>query len=246
MLDQVRPGAGVSATVSFDVDGLAGLECRQGGPWEGRLTTRSEHQFVWRGLERLLTVLERFRARATFYVPGVTIEQEPAVFRELVAAGHEIAHHGYRHLPTPSLDRQGECDELERGLQALADIGVRPGGYRSPGWELTPRTLELLGEMGFAWDSSLMDDDRPYRLAGGLVELPVHWSLDDVPYHLRHAHPDEILAVWTAEHDHAGGHLTYTLHPELTGRGHRVTLLERLLDHVGPTITHGEACAAVA
>ena len=236
----------MSVTVSLDVDGLAGLACRPGGPWEGRLTSRSEHGFVWRGLERLLAVLDRFGSRATLYVPGVTIEEDPGVFREALAAGHELAHHGYRHLPTPTLGRQGERDELERGLEALAAIGVRPGGYRSPGWELTPHTLELLGELGFGWDSSLMGDDRPYRLAGGLVELPVHWSLDDVPFFLRHAHADEVLAVWTAEHDHASGHLTYTLHPDVSGRGHRATLLERLLDHVGPTITHGEACAAVA
>ena len=230
----------MSATVSVDVDGLAGLACRPGGPWDGRLTSRSEHAYAWRGLERVLGVLERHGAQATFYVPGVTIEEDPGVFRELVAAGHELGHHGYRHLPTVSLDPAGEREELERGLEALAAVGVRPRGYRSPGWELTPVTLALLGDLGFGWDSSLMDDDRPYRLAGGLVELPVHWRLDDVPFHARHAHADEILAVWTAEFDASDGHLTYTIHPEVTGRGHYLTLLERLLDHVGPTVRHGD------
>jgi peptidoglycan-N-acetylglucosamine deacetylase len=234
----------VSVSVSVDVDGVAGLACRPGGPWERRLTSRSEHEFVWRGLERVLTVLERHRAPATFYVPGATVEQDPGIFRELLAAGHEIAHHGHHHLPTHTLDAAGERDELERGLTALAEaLDLRPAGYRSPGWELTPHTLELLTEHGFTWDSSLMGDDRPYRLPNGLLELPVHWSLDDVPYHARHAHPDEILSHWTAEHDHHHGHLTYTIHPELTGRGHHITLLDRLLDHTGPTITHGEAAA---
>jgi peptidoglycan/xylan/chitin deacetylase (PgdA/CDA1 family) len=232
----------VSVSVTVDVDGLAGLACRPGGPWERRLSSRSEHEFVWRGLQRVLDVLARYDARATFYVPGATVDEDPGVFRELLAAGHEIAHHGYAHLPTATLDAAGEREELERGIHALARIGVAPGGYRSPGWELTPVTLSLLPRLGFLWDSSLMGDERPYRL-GALVELPVHWRLDDVPYYTRLADPREVLAIWTAEHDHADGHITYTIHPELTGRGHRITLLEGLLDHTGPTITHGEACA---
>jgi peptidoglycan/xylan/chitin deacetylase (PgdA/CDA1 family) len=234
----------VTASITVDVDGVAGLACRPGGPWDGRLTSRSEHEFVWRGLERVVDVLDRHRTRATFYVPGATLLERSSVFAELVAAGHEIGHHGHDHLPTHALTPAAQRDELERGLDALATIGVTPGGYRSPGWEFTPVTLALLPELGFAWDSSLMADERPYRL-GELVELPVHWRLDDVPYWLGHRDPREVLAIWTAEHDHADGHLTYTVHPEHTGRGHRLTLLEGLLDHIGATITHGEAAAAV-
>jgi peptidoglycan/xylan/chitin deacetylase (PgdA/CDA1 family) len=229
----------MSVSVTIDVDGLAGLACRPGGPWDGRLTSRSEHEYVWRGLKRVVAVLESREARATFYVPGATLLEDPPRFADLVAAGHEIGHHGFAHLPTTSCD---EREELERGLEALATIGVAPRGYRSPGWELTPLTLSLLPELGFTWDSSLMADERPYRL-GDLIELPVHWRLDDVPYFVALRDPREVLAIWTAEHDAADAHLTYTIHPELTGRGHRIALLEGLLDHVGPTVTHGDACA---
>jgi peptidoglycan-N-acetylglucosamine deacetylase len=235
----------MSAAVTVDVDGLAGLACRPGGPWDGRLTARSEHEFVWRGLERILGVLARHDALATFYVPGTTALERPEVFRELVAAGHEIGHHGHAHLPTTTLDAAGEREELLRGLDALAAIGVTPQGYRSPGWELTPVTLGLLPELGFAWDSSLMADERPYRL-GDLVELPVHWGLNDVPYFVAQRNPREVLAIWTAEFDAAGGgHVTFTIHPEQTGRGRRLALLEGLLDYIGPTITHSDACAAL-
>jgi peptidoglycan/xylan/chitin deacetylase (PgdA/CDA1 family) len=229
----------VTASITIDVDGVAGLSGRPAGH-----TARSEYEFVWRGLERVLSALDRFDARATFYVPGQTVSERPQVFAELVAAGHEIGHHGHAHLPTSTLDPAGERDELERGLEALAAIGVTPAGYRSPGWELTPVTLSLLPELGFEWDSSLMGDERPYRI-GELVELPVHWRLDDVPYWLAYRDPREVLAIWKDEFDHADGeHLTYTIHPEHTGRGHRLTLLEGLLDHVGPTISHGHAAAA--
>jgi peptidoglycan-N-acetylglucosamine deacetylase len=234
----------MTVSVTVDVDGVAGLACRPGGPWENRLTSRSEHEFVWRGLERVLRVLERYGARATFYVPGVTAEEDPGVFREIVAAGHEIGHHGYRHLPTHTLDEAGEREELQRGIDALTLIGVTPRGYRSPGWELTSATLSLLPRLGFVWDSSLMGDERPYRI-GDLVELPVHWRLDDVPYFMRYADPRHVLRIWTAEHDCANGHLTYTVHPEVIGRGPWIRLLEGLLDHAGIVASHGDACAAV-
>jgi peptidoglycan/xylan/chitin deacetylase (PgdA/CDA1 family) len=234
----------MSASITVDVDGVAGLACRPGGPWEGRLSSRSEHEYVWRGLERVLEVLARYDARATFYVPGVTVAENPAALRDVLAAGHEIGHHGYAHMPTTALDSAGEREELERGLDALGEIGVTPAGYRSPGWELTPTTLALLPELGFTWDSSLMADDQPYRL-GELIELPVHWRLDDVPYFTAFRDPREVLAIWKDEHGAADGHLTYTIHPEFTGRGARITLLEGLLDHVGPTVTHSDACAAL-
>jgi peptidoglycan/xylan/chitin deacetylase (PgdA/CDA1 family) len=232
----------MSAAVTVDVDGLAGLACRPGGPWSGRLTARSEHEYVWDGLQRVVEVLDRYDARATFYVPGATIDENPAAVVDLLDRGHEVAHHGYDHVPTTGLDAAGERQELERGIEALARIGAQPTGYRSPGWELTPATLALLPDLGFRWDSSLMGGERPYRI-GSLIELPVHWRLDDVPYFTALRDPREVLAIWTAEHDHAEHDVTYTIHPEITGRGHRLVLLEGLLDHVGPTVTHAEMAA---
>jgi peptidoglycan/xylan/chitin deacetylase (PgdA/CDA1 family) len=245
--------AGVS--LSFDVDGEAGLASRPGGPWERRLSSRSDARFgVARGVERVLRILEAAGVRATFYVPGRTVEQDPAVFGEVLAAGHEIAHHGYAHLPTHTLDPAGEREEIERGLAALGDkLGVTPAGYRSPAWELTPVTLELLGEHGFEYDSSLMGDDRPYRIRSAgreLVELPVHWSLDDVPYFANLADPAHVFAIWQAEHDIAveeHRHLTFTMHPDIIGRPHRLELLRRLLEHipVHHARTHGDVVRAV-
>jgi peptidoglycan-N-acetylglucosamine deacetylase len=77
-----------------------------------------------------------------------------------------------------------------------------------------------------------MADDRPYPL-GSLLELPVHWSLDDAPHFARNGDPDVLTAIWHAELACAraeGRHLTYTIHPDVLGRPHRVSLLEQLID----------------
>ena len=60
-------------------------------------------------------------------------------------------------------------------------------GYRSPSWDLSAHTVDLLLKHGFVYDSSMMAMDQPYELLAngqpsGLVELPVEWILDDAPY----------------------------------------------------------------
>jgi peptidoglycan-N-acetylglucosamine deacetylase len=227
---------GVSLT--FDVDGEAGLA---GGRRDHRLTSRSEARYgITRGLPRILDRLARHDVLTTFYVPGVTCERHPEAIREVLAAGHEVGHHGHRHLRTVGIGERAERDELERGLAALEDhLGVRPAGYRSPTWELTPTTLALLPALGFGYDSSLMEDDLPYRLDNGLLELPVHWSLDDAPSRL--TDPAAVLTTWLAA-VREEPQLTFTMHPEIIGRPTAIGVLDGLLDRVaGTTLTHAEA-----
>jgi peptidoglycan/xylan/chitin deacetylase (PgdA/CDA1 family) len=88
-------------------------------------------------------------------------------------------------------------------LRATAAIrkltGKEPVGYRSPAWDLSENTLNLLLKYGFHYDSSMMGDDyTPYRVRQGdqvklgspvvfgqetsLIELPISWHLDDHPH----------------------------------------------------------------
>ena len=105
----------------------------------------------------------------------------PAILED----GHEVGHHGYIHLRSDKVSPAEQREEIEKGFAALEAAGApRPRGYRSPAWELTPETFALLVEYGFAYDSQLMGDDRPYVEEHDglrLLELPVHWSLDDWP-----------------------------------------------------------------
>lgn len=238
-------------SVTVDVDGAAGLP-RGGAGYEHRLSCWSERTYgITAGLPRILGVLAEFAAPATFYVPGRTAERHPD---EIAALAHEVGHHGHTHRFPNTLSADDQRAEIIEGSAALTAItGTTPRGYRAPGWELTRVTLDTLGAAGFAWDSSLMGDDRPYVIdAGGtvLVELPVHWTLDDAPHFAHTTDPSGLVAVWLAELDAAtreNRHLTVTLHPEILGRPHRVDILRRLLDHAeGAFATHGEIATVVA
>lgn len=149
---------------------------------------------------RILDVLEREGVTATWYIPGLDAETFPDVCKRIRDAGHEIGHHGYAHEGPTSLEEPDERRVLERGLEALDGVlGVRPVGYRSPAFDLSPNSTRLLAEYGFAYDSSMMADDfTPYYCRTGdvvttdgpmtfgrqldLVEVPVSWTLDDFPF----------------------------------------------------------------
>jgi peptidoglycan-N-acetylglucosamine deacetylase len=256
-------GKEVAVCLTFDFDADVGLAW-QG--LDGKLTSSSELRFgARRGVHRLLEVLAARDLKATFYVPGETALRHPAEVTAVAAAGHQIGHHGHLHLFNDRADEAQQRDELRRGTAALEDLlGERPRGYRSPGWELTPYSLELLVEAGFAWDSSCMGDDRPYVERHGdssILELPVHWSLDDWVYYgfqrdaFGHmSDPAAMSRVFAEEYRSALRErrlVTYTLHPECSGRGYRALALEQLLDEWVADerawfATHGEVAAAVA
>src|SRR5262249_36227409 len=136
------PGdADIAVALTFDVDGEAPW-LGEGPEYSRRLTMLSQGRFgPGRGLGRVLDLLAAFGIPGTFYVPGHTVDHHPEAIEAIAAAGHEFGHHGHLHLGSEGLDEAGQRAELERGLAAFERHGVRPVGYRSPGWELMPETL---------------------------------------------------------------------------------------------------------
>ncbi len=245
-------GSRAAACFTFDVDAESAILTADPTS-AGRRSVMSHQAYGPRtGVPRLLRILDRVAIQATFFVPGYTAERWPGVVRSIQAAGHEIAHHGYLHESVAALSPEAEEAILIRGLAALdAVAGVRPSGWRAPMWEASWSSAEILERHGFRYDSSLMDADRPYRLAAGpagaadapasIIELPIHWSLDDwEPYvYLPDlsgsgaiASPVEVVARWALELDEltaAGGLFVLTNHPFVSGRPSRAAGLEALI-----------------
>jgi peptidoglycan/xylan/chitin deacetylase (PgdA/CDA1 family) len=135
--------------LTFDVDAEAGLGA-QLETSRHRLGTLTEHEFsVRRGLPRIVDLLGEHGMRGTFYVPGATAQRHPEAIGALVQAGHEVAHHGHHHLASHELDAGAQEAEIDEGLAALRPFLGEAFGYRSPAWELTPETADLLVTRGF-------------------------------------------------------------------------------------------------
>ena len=234
------------AALTFDVDAESPIlaEGRRYADQPGPMSHQRYGPLV--AVPRILDLLADLGVPATFFVPGWTADRYPETVDAILAAGHEIAHHGHSHLSPVHMDEAGERRDLELGLAALERHGVRPHGYRTPSWEPSPRTFDLLAEYGFAYDSSLMDDDRPYVLEtskGPLVELPAHWGLDDWNQYMYLPdprsgpgtvhEPSRAARVWLEELDGMRRHgclFMLTMHPFLSGRPGRVEALRGLVE----------------
>jgi len=182
--------------LTFDFDTQSGFIAR------GMTTPTplSRGEFGAMASTRILRFLNERRIKTTWFIPGYTIESWPKECEAVVAAGHEVAHHSWAHIPPASQTREEEEADLVRANEAIARLtGRRARGYRSPSWDLSAHTIDLLLQHGFLYDSSLMGSDYwPYKARRGdiaeigkafhfgekteLIELPISWSLDDYPH----------------------------------------------------------------
>ncbi|MEV6835673.1 polysaccharide deacetylase family protein [Streptomyces sp. NPDC051133] len=115
-----------------------------------------------------LDALDRLEARATFFVLGENAVRHPALLRETVRRGHELAVHGWTHdrpwRPAPARD----AEEVARTVRALHDLsGQRPHWYRPPygiltsGRWLAARRAGLRSVLWSAWGEDWTPDATP-------------------------------------------------------------------------------------
>ncbi len=213
------------------------------------------------GVPRILDLLRRYDIPATFFIPGHTVDSFPDEVRMIQDAGHEIGHHSYAHVDPSEQSPDEERADMERAFEALARVGVKPLGFRSPSGDYSTVTLSLIEEHGFLYDTSLMADDfRPYHPRLGdkvtqqtplvrgqearIWELPMSYEFDDWahfqfnfnPYRNGTSAPSKVFEIWAADYDWMaqhidGGILTIAMHPQVIGRGHRMAMLEQFINH---------------
>jgi peptidoglycan-N-acetylglucosamine deacetylase len=234
------------AVLSFDVDAESAI-LAQGRRYADHAMVMTHQAYGPNvGVPRLLQLLDDFAITGTFFVPGLTADRYPQTVEQILAAGHEVAHHSYSHRSPVDLGLEGERKDFERALEALDRLGVKPKGHRSALWEASWDTPSLVAEYGLEYDSTLMDDDKPYLLetpSGTIAELPPHWSLDDWEQYAYLPRPNigsniespaKVLDLWTNELDAMRRHgclFMLTNHPFLSGRPGRVETLRKLVEH---------------
>jgi len=145
---------------------------------------------VARSVDRLLELLGRHGASATFFTLGWVAERQPAMIRAIAAAGHEVASHGYDHRRVTELEPEAFREQVRRTKGILEALSGQPClGYRAPSYSIVAGrewALDVLVEEGYRYDSSLFPVKRrgygystggrdPYwlaRRAGRLLEVP--------------------------------------------------------------------------
>lgn len=108
---------------------------------------------------RTLSLLAEAGARATFFTLGCVAERYPFLVREMAAAGHEVASHGFWHYRVGQQSPDAFLADVVRTKKLLEDIsGQEVTGYRAANFSVDGDcwwAFERLAEAGYRYSSSV-------------------------------------------------------------------------------------------
>lgn len=109
----------------------------------------------------LLDILERYGAKATFFLGGKWAEENPELVRRMVDDGHQIGNHGYAHKHHAGMSMEENREEIQKAETAIEDItGVKPVLFAPPYGEFDKTTLQVASGMGYTtimWSVDTID-----------------------------------------------------------------------------------------
>jgi polysaccharide deacetylase family protein (PEP-CTERM system associated) len=139
--------------------------------------------------ERILALFARHRVKGTFFTLGWVAERNRDLVRRIVAEGHELASHGYAHVPVHQQSPEAFRADVGRTKRLLEDLAGAPvAGYRAASFSVrrqTPWVHRVLAEEGYAYSSSVypivhdhygLPDASPdphHPDKDGVLEIPV-------------------------------------------------------------------------
>lgn len=125
---------------------------------------------ILRNTRKILDLLAKYHIHGTFFVLTWNAERFPELVKEIDAAGHEVATHGYAHRLVYTQTPEEFREDIRRSLTILEDLtGKKVIGYRAPSFSITKDSiwaLDILLELGFRYDSSIFPlRDKLYGIA---------------------------------------------------------------------------------
>ncbi len=196
------------------------------------------------GFWRLMRLFRERELPLTVFAVAMALERNPAAAKAMVAAGHEIASHGWRWIDYQFVDEAEEREHIRLAVESIARVtGTRPLGWYTG--RTGPNTRRLVAEHGgFLYDADAYNDDLPYwELVDGAPQLIVPYTLDANDMRFATAQGfntgDQFFAylknsfdVLYAEGETAPKMMSVGLHCRLAGRPGRAAALARFLDYV--------------
>lgn len=166
---EAPPGQQITNAMSVDVEEYFQVKALSGridrDDWN-RLPQRVE-----KSVDRILTLFADAGIQATFFTLGWVAEKHPAMIRRIADQGHEIASHGWEHIPADEQDRESFSADIRRSKQLLEDLsGTAVSGYRAASFSINATNLWALEEIeaaGYQYSSSIFPIEHDlYGLPG--------------------------------------------------------------------------------
>lgn len=211
----------------------------------GQRDLRSESFFEYgsrSGFWRLLDLFDEYDLKATFFISGHALEENPRAGAEITRRGHEPCGHGYRWAPLYVLPIDEERRQIRMAVEAIERAtGRRPLGWNSRGQSVNTRGL--LMEAGFLYDCDSYAEDLPYFVqtaAGRWLTIPYSFETNDMKFFRPPGHgtPEDFLAQMIAAfdclYDEGGTHpkmMSVGLHLRYSGTPAGATAVRDFIRH---------------
>lgn len=206
------------------------------------LATITDREFGERvGVFRMLEIFQKEGIQTTFFPTGITVENYPDVFKEIVAQGHEIGTETWIHDYSYMKKRDKEKKDLQKTVKIVQEIvGKPPKGYLSTGVSPSADTPEIITELGYTYWMDPQHEETPYTLKIKGTELTVlsyFQDLNDYSTFQRAGRtPRELLQQWKDCFDclyEEGAKdpkfLIWGNHPFIGGRPYRAPMLREFI-----------------
>ena len=241
-------GARVAVAFSLDVDNQTALlsssaDSTSISPLDMSIAEYGARQ----GIQRLTKIFDKYNVPATYFMPAISLKAAPEMADVIENSGaHEVALHGWVHEKAENVEADEMRELLIRSSEYLESVfGPKPVGFRAPA-VIADHTFPVLQELSLLYDSSLASDDVPFEIImsgkpSGLIELPPSFNLEDgqldtmLNGYSNGYSPSDVLQIFEDEFDVAyeeGTMVLIVLHPHITGRRSRATIIEKLIQHM--------------
>lgn len=134
--------------------------------WGGRLSVGPGNcHGIEEGIPYLLHLLDELKIKATFFISGEVVSEYADIIKSIVEQGHEIASHGFKHdVDYSTMSKKEISEQISKSKTILEDeIGVTPLGFRAPQFRVNEAVYEVLSELNFKYDSSMVRGILPTR-----------------------------------------------------------------------------------
>jgi len=193
------------------------------------------------GIPRMLDMFDRVGVKVTSHMVGAAVERNPQLAKEIVERGHEAAGHGQTWTPQFSMTPDEERTSYQASIKTIETAtGTRPVGFNAFWLRGTPRTLEILQDLGFIYHIDDISRDEPFLVPVRnkpfvVVPYTIHTN-DIVNYEGRHWTSAQFASELKYEFDQLYAEaatrrrmMSVSAHDRITGRPARTRALEEFI-----------------
>ncbi len=195
------------------------------------------------GIPRILDMLDRHGIKMSSFMIGQAIEKAPELAKEIVRRGHEVAAHGRTWQNSYAMAPDEERRFIADCVATIERItGQKPLGWNAYWLRNSPRTLDILQDLGFLYHIDEPSRDEPFIVPlakGDFVTVPYTFHMNDIssfpfegwnPVAYEQALKDEFDQLYE-EGASRRRMMVVSMHDRIAGHANRVRVLDRFLTY---------------